>query len=146
MLEIDSETLVSAALKQLQKKFATAKRYRDSQNQNIVRPCFFVEQLTTSGTKQMGNRSKRNPRIKITYLSGQIEGSLTKHLRSVGDKLLENFQLLKFDETHGVFGREMEYEIIGDELVFNVEFPMHIATIEAPQPLQTNIEPNIDIK
>lgn len=146
MLEINSETIVSAVLKQLQKKFSTAKRYRDSQDQNIVRPCFIVEQIALSPNKQMNNRQTRNPRIKITHLSEPVQSSLSKHLRSVGDKLLENFLHLPLDETHSIFGRNAEYEIVGDELIFTIEYPMHVILPETPQPVQRNIEPNIDLK
>lgn len=146
MVEINSETIVSAVLKTLQKRFTSAKRYRDSQNQNIIRPCFFVEQISLSPDKQMSNRVKRTPRIKITYLCGPIEDSLSKHLRAVGDKLLEVFQRLIINDTASVFGREAEYEIVGDELIFTIEYPMHLIVPETPQPLQTNIEPNIDVK
>lgn len=146
MVEIGSETIVSAVLKQLQKKFTTAKRYRDSQNQDTVRPCFFVEQLSSPFDKQMNNRAKRNPRIKITYLSGPIEDSLTRHLRLVGEKLLTIFQRLPIGDNGLVFGRNAEYEIVGDELIFTIEFPMHVIAPETPQPQLQNIDPNVYVK
>lgn len=146
MVEIDSETIVSAVLKTLQKKFTTAKRYREPQNQNIVRPCFFVEQLILPSNKQMGNRVIRNPRIKITYLSAQTEEQLSKHLRAVGDKLLDSLQLLTLGENSSVFGRNAEYEIVAGELLFTIEYPVHVILSETPQPLQTNLESNIGIK
>ena len=111
MAEINSETIVSAVLKVLQKKFTTARRYRDTQNQNIIKPCFFVEQLIAPFEKQMGNRLRRSYRIKITYLSDGTHESLSKHLRQVGDKLLEALSFLSLTETEGVFGRSAEYEI-----------------------------------
>ena len=126
MVEIASETVVSAVLKHLQKKFPAAKRYRDEQNQNTVKPCFFVEQLSLPDEKQMNNRSRRNYRIKITYLSDGTEASVSKHLRFVGDKLLETFRLLPLGDTGSVFGREGQYEIVNGELIFTIEYPMHL--------------------
>lgn len=145
MTQFNSETIVSTVLKVLQKKFTTAKRYRDFQNQNIVRPCFFVELLTVADEKQMNNRARRNPRIKITYLGKQAEEQLSKHLRSVGDSLLESLQFLRFGET-GVFGREAEYEIVADELIFTINYPVHLVLDEATQPTQSNLDLNTDIK
>lgn len=146
MTEINSESVVSAVLKTLQKRFPQAKRYRDAKDQNIIRPCFFVEQLYLSGDKQLGDRERRNPRIKITYLSGQTEDSLSKHLRSVGDKLLEALKRLILNDKDSVFGRNAEYEIVADELIFTIEYPMHITVPTTPQPQQQTIQPNIDVK
>ena len=146
MAEINSESVVSAVLKTLQKKFTSTKRYRDSQNQHIVKPCFFVEQIGASPEKQMNTRARRNPRIKITYTPEGNEESLTKHLRSVADRLIEALQLLPLNATDSVFGRNTEYEIVNGELIFTTEYPMHVIYQVTPQPLQTNLEPNIGIK
>lgn len=146
MFEINSESVVSAVLKQLQKDFSTAKRYREPQNQNIVKPCFFVEQIGLSPSKQMNTRVKRTPRIKITYLCEDNVESPTKHFRFIGDKLLSSFQRLILGDSASVFGRNAEYEIIGGELIFTIEFPMHLVLPETPQPQQMNLEPNIDVK
>jgi hypothetical protein len=105
-----------------------------------------VEQLTSTDEKRMNNRSIRNPVIKITYLGEQNEASVSKHLRSVGEKLLESLRLLVLNETDSVFGREAQYEIVGEELIFTILYPMHVIIPEAPQPLQENLEPNIDVK
>lgn len=142
-MEISSETLVSATLKQLQKLFPSAKRYRDYQSQNITRPCFIVEQLFVGVDKQMLRRIRKNPRVKITYLPKADIDNLEKHLRSVGDSLLENFITLKLSETDLVFGRNLEYEIVNGELLFNVEFPLHLVPNETPQPQINNLESNV---
>ena len=146
MAEINSETIVSAVLKVLQKKFTTARRYRDTQNQNIIKPCFFVEQLIAPFEKQMGNRLRRSYRIKITYLSDGTHESLSKHLRQVGDKLLEALSFLSLTETEGVFGRSAEYEIVAEELLFTIEYPVHGIMPGTPRPLQSILGLNTDIK
>lgn len=146
MVEIGSETIVSAVLKTLQKKFTTAKRYRDTQNQNIVRPCFIVEQIALSPGKGMDNRYTRNPRIKITYLAESGENELSKHLRAVGDKLLSNLRLLVLSDTDSIFGRNAECEIVAGELIFTIEYPMHVIEQQGAQPIQNDLESNIDVK
>lgn len=91
----------------------------------------------------MLRRITKNPRVKITYLAEDDIESLEKHLRSVGDKLIESFITITLSETDLVFGRNLEYEIVNGELLFSVEVPLHLVPKEIPQPQLNNLESNI---
>ena len=143
---MDSETVVSAVLKQLQSIDPKAKRYRGAQVQNITRPCYFVEQIGLGFEKQMNTRVKRNPRIKITHLGKEDISELDKYLRSVGENLLQSFQKLCLSDTELVFGRNLEYEIVNGELIFTVEYPMHTVPVSPPQPKFRTFDPHYNTK
>lgn len=143
---VESETFVSAVLRQLKKAYPAANLYRDEQNQNTKRPCFFVNQLRLGSEKQMFDRVRRNPRIRITYLCLADEPSPSKHLRSIGDSLLTIFQRLELSSSDSVIGRDLEYEVVDGELIFTVEFPIHLIPVEDPLPKIQILESHVDLK
>lgn len=117
------------------------RRYKESQNQNIVRPCFFVKEIAHPMDKLLGNRYKRNPRYRITYLPLQTSSSIEEECRSMGEKLLESFRTLRFPDGK-LFGREMSYEIVNNELLFTVEFPYQAFWREEEHPKMQGLEFN----
>ena len=145
-MNVGSEFIVEPVLKQLKKYHPQILRYREEQNQNTKRPCFLVEQLTLGNERQMFGRAKRTYRIRITYLCEQTQSEVKKHLREIGTSLLEEFQLLDLGNGHSVFGRDAEFEIVGGELLFTVEFPVHLVPEETFQTQMHNIETNTGLK
>jgi len=145
-VEVGSEFIVEPVLKQLQKYHPQVRRYREEQNQNTKRPCFFVEQMPLGSERQMFGRVRREYRIRITYLCELELAEPKKHLREVGTALLEEFQLLELGNGQSIFGRNAEFEIVNGELLFTVEFPAHLTPQQTPQPQMHNFETNPSLK
>lgn len=145
-MEVGSEFCVGAVLKQLKHYHPQIRRYREEQDQNTQRPCFFVSQMPLGSERQMFGRAKRTYRIRIKYLCEQGISEREKHLREVGTSLLEEFQLLNLDATHSVFGRNAEFESVNGELLFTVEFPVHLIPQATPQSQMRNLEAESGLK
>jgi len=145
-MEVGSEFIVEPVLKQLQKYHPQVRRYREEQNQNTKRPCFFVDQMPLGSERQMLGRARREYRIRITYLCEQTLAEPKKHLREMGTSLLEEFQFLELGSGHSVFGRNLEFEIVDGELLFTAEFPVHLIPKETPQPQMHNLGTNTGLK
>ena len=121
------------------------KRYKESQNQDIVRPCFLVKEITSGQDKLMFNRYRRNPRIRITYLP-KDSSSVEEDCRAMGERLYEVFRILTLPNGRSIFGREMSYEIVDNELRFTVEFPVQVVWAEEEQPKMETLIPNENVK
>lgn len=146
-MKIDGEYVVSSVLKQLKSQVSSVqKRYREDQVQNIVRPCFFVKQLLLGSDKLMNDRYFRNYRIRITYLPKDLANPEVE-CRSMGEELLGVFRILSLEDGSAkVFGRNAEFEVVDGELLFTVEFPMHVQWERNPQPQMQNLDSDIEYK
>lgn len=127
--------IVSAISLQLKEDIPEVpRRYKESQNQNIVRPCFFIKEIANPVAKQMFKRFQRNPRYRITFLPLEDSSSIEADCRAIGEKLLESFYILRLPKGLKAFGREMEYEIVNNELLFTMEVPMSVILSTPSEP------------
>lgn len=146
-MAVRGEYVVASVLKQLKVQVPSVqRRYREDQVQNIVRPCFFVKQMPLENGKLMNDRYSRNYRIRITYLPKDLANREVE-CRAMGEELLGVFRILSLEDgTAKVFGRNAEFEIVDGELLFTVEFPMHVQWESDPQPQMQNLDSDIEYK
>ena len=145
-MDIGGEYVVSAVLRQLKTSVpSVSKLYREDQEQNIVRPCFFVKEMPLGQEKLMNNRYERNYRIRITYLPSKT-GKDEVECRDIGETLLGAFRILSLEENHSVFGQNLEFEVTSGELHFTAEFPMHVVWSEAEQTKMKNLDSAVEFK
>lgn len=143
---VGGEFIVGPVLRTLQAKHPQVRRYREQQTQNIVRPYFLVEQLPLGSERRMNGKARSTYRIRITYVCKEDETEPIKHLRNMGNTLLGEFQLLRLNTIHAVFGRNLEFEIVNGELLFTAEFPVHLNWQEEEQPQMQELEANTHLK
>lgn len=147
-MPITGELVVSSILQQLRDQVPeVAKRYREDQDQNIVRPCFFVKEIMQTQDKLMGERYSRNCRIRITYLPELDDTRRDQACRAMGETLRGVFRILTLADGSGkVFGRNLEAEVTGGELLFTVDLPIHVVWPEDPLPKMQTLDPNVGVK
>ena len=145
-MQITGETVTGAVVRVLVANFKNSKVYKEDQVQKLVRPCFFVKQITLQQEKQMNRRDRRTYRIRIQALPPSGEASPEVFCRDVGEALLGLFRLLPLSETESVFGRNMEYEVVNGELIFTVEYSIWVELPPAESILMNTLDTNETLK
>jgi len=147
-MPVTGELVVSSVLQQLRDQVPDVKkRYREDQDQNIVRPCFFVKEIVQTQDKLMGDRYSRNCRIRITYLPSRGDTNRDQACRAMGETLRGVFRILTLADGAGkVFGRNLEAEVTNGELLFTVDIPLHVVWQSELLPKMQSLDPNVGYK
>ena len=135
---LKGDSVVGAVIRQLRKSFPDWKCYKEDQDQALVRPCFFVKQLSLQSDKQMNMRYRRAYRIQIQALPSRGDAIVESTLRQVGEDLLGVFRILHLSDVDREFGKNAEFKIVDRTLIFTVEFSMTVVQeTESGQKMET---------
>lgn len=145
-MPITGSYVTSAVVKQLREAYPNIPVYKESQNKNQVRPCFYVYQLLVAQEKKMNNKYHRVYRIKVHYLPEIGNPKLRETLDSMGAELFGVFRLLNLPDGSKVWGREQEYEIVDGVLHFTQEFTIFAEWSEDPGPTMETLSPSVTTK
>ena len=137
--------VTDAVVTQLKSAFPTHKRYKERQESNVVRPCFFVQQLLLDQTKRMSQKYERLYRIKITWLPTLDSATPRADCDAMGESLMGVFRWLTLPWKN-VVGRNAEFETVDNELQFTVEFTIFAQWQEDPVPDMQTLDVETGIK
>jgi len=68
VVAITGDYVTDAVAGQLKTAYPAMKRYVEKQEEEIARPCFFIQQILLSQDKQMSRKYTRLYRIRIVWL------------------------------------------------------------------------------
>lgn len=144
-MAIAGDTITNAVITQLKNAFPTSKRYKERQESNVVRPCFFVQQLLLTQEKRMSQKYTRLYRIKITWLPLLNSATPRDDCDKMGEALLGAFRYLSLPWKN-VVGRNAEFETVDNELQFTVEFTIFAQWQEDPGPDMQTLDVETGVK
>lgn len=114
------EDVISAVSNALYEEFGTVYRiYADNIEQNLVRPCFFINIIRPAVLPGTIGRDKMSVPLVIQYFPTSIGKRMECY--AVADKM---FRCLKYPEYNDVVyrGTDLKYDINDDKLNFYVQY------------------------
>ena len=147
-MQLSGSTLTDSVILQIKgfSGFTGQKVYNERQVQNLVRPCFFVQQINLSQQRELGVRYRRDYRISITWLPKQDDPTPRKSCREVGELLLGVFRYLHLPENQLEHVKEPEYEIVDNELRFRMDVTIFAEWVDDVQPTMQTFDTNVNYK
>lgn len=130
-MEMTYNVLLSSLIAQLRKskQFPEQKMYVEAQPQALVRPCFFVEQVSLTQDKQMFNRYRRVYTLRLTWLPALKSRTQDADCRATGEQLLNVLRLIQLPDLP-VRPTDMEYTVVtgtaSKELQFSMQVVVHV--------------------
>ena len=103
--------------------------YINTPMQDMEKPCFFIQQITTSNDKQLRKIANRRYFMDIRVHPAENNDTIRTWLYDIGDRL---FTVLNYITISGqrVYGRNMRFEITDNVLHFFVDYSFRVTQLE----------------
>lgn len=102
---------------------ATTEIYSEEIPQNFKEPCFFITEIRTSQTRELGNRYKRGHLYDIHYFPSPNSNSKNQEMRDIAELM---YEYMEFIEIHNrlAMGHDLNHKIVDGVLHFFVTYPL----------------------
>lgn len=119
--------------------------YKEKQEQNLQRPCFFVLELNTTQDKEMNDNFTRSYLINVRYHPQSSERCKYEKCAEIGNLL--SYHLTEINEADGMIrGSNIKYEIVDEILHFSVTYKVRIRKEAEPVVKQQTLESKERVK
>lgn len=123
----------------------TTEIYSEDTPQDFKEPCFFIEEIRTSQTKELGNRYKRNNLYTIRYFPDPDSNSKKQEMRDMAETMYDHMEFIEINKKLAM-GHELNHKIIDGVLHFFVKYPLFLYKEMPKVPFMENLYQKGDIK
>lgn len=149
MTELNGDTVISAISTKLHSSFSPApKIYKEQVEQGLVKPCFFVSCINQSQERIAPNWYKRVASMEVRYHPTEGTNKFAQ-CRAVGEKLLEVLDSVDLPNTLinystlPCWGRNLEYNIRDEVLIFYVTYEFKVKKVVVPDTPMNSLDFNL---
>lgn len=149
MVEVTGDTVISAISTKIYSSFSPApKIYKDQVEQGLVKPCFFISCISQTQERIAPNWFKRTAMMEVRFHPTEGTNKYAQ-CRAIGEKLLEVLDSVDLPNTLincptlPCWGRNLEYKIRDEVLVFYVTYDFKVKKVVVADTAMNSLELNL---
>lgn len=119
--------------------------YSEDTPQDFKEPCFFIKEVRSSQTKELGNRYKRGNLYNIRYFPNPDSNSRNQEMRDIAEIMYGHMEFIEINNKLAM-GQELNHQIIDGVLHFFVKYPLFLYKEMPKIPYMENLYQKGDIK
>ena len=123
----------------------TTEIYSEDIPQNFKEPCFFIKEVRSSQTKELGKRYKGGHLYDIHYFSNPDSNSKNQDMRDMAEIMYGHMEFIEVNNKL-TMGQELNHQIVDGVLHFFVKYPLFLYKEMPEIPSMENLYQKGDIK